>query len=980
MRQPVPILPTPVLGYEGFSEVDAMIDHNILNMMAMNVDAMRLSSFYFRTADGKLAAGPIWDFDRSLDSTDGRDNNPETWFGTGDSTRYFNDSDRVMSWWSDMFQDPDFVQQYIDRWSELRETTFSFDNLYATIDRHAAEISESAARDYSRWSGSRFGDFAGEIAHLKDWLTDRINWIDSQWLDSPTADTPGPMVANGAGVTLAAPVGQIYYTLDGSDPRGEGGTIGATAIAATGPITINGFTEIRARVFRNNHGPTNQGYIASGDDWSPPFSAVYFNAAQADSTNLRITELDYQPHDALPQFGELNVDNDLFEFIELTNVSNETIQLAGVQLADVDVGGNNEGVSLEFTDRTLAAGQSVIVVRDQSAFESRHGAGLNVAGVYSGGLSNGGEQITVLDIHGDVIQQFAYDDSGSWPERPDGNGSSLEVVDTAGDYDDPDNWRSSIDFAGSPGVAGRVRDDRVLVNEVLARSDSSLPDMIELANTTGSPIDIGYWYLTDSNDNYFKFQLAPGTTISGNGYAVFDENQFNSSGSANDFGLSSFGDDVWLVAGDINGPTHFVDDVHFSASLNEVSLGRFPNADSEANLVPLANRSFGGANLAHREGELIVSELHYNPAGVDTGLEFIELYNNSGATIDLEQWRIDGAVDFALPAMDLLPGSTVVLVDFDPVSQPGADAAFRAAYGIPGTIAVLGPWETGDVLNDDGEWLRVEMQNDELQSGADGFEYILVDSVDYDDENGWPSSPDAGGESLQRTVADGFGDDPASWAASEPTPGTVDFGAGVPGDFNQDTRVDSLDIDLLLAAVNAGQHADGFDLTGDGLVDRSDLDRLILEILGSLYGDANLDTVVDVSDFNVWNSNKFTATSGWANGDFNGLGGVDASDFNIWNSNKFTAGSGPLVQALQADAFATDLSHGETSTGNEAQDERHMISPEQEAEPEKPTSAVVAPSPIFNSRSETIRSRAEVTNSNRIDAIFGELSRDGQDW
>ena len=32
------------------------------------------------------------------------------------------------------------------------------------------------------------------------------------------------------------------------------------------------------------------------------------------------------------------------------------------------------------------------------------------------------------------------------------------------------------------------------------------------------------------------------------------------------------------------------------------------------------------------------------------------------------------------------------------------------------------------------------------------------------------------------------------------------------------------------------------------------------------YGDANLDGVVDVADFNIWNENKFTASDGAASG------------------------------------------------------------------------------------------------------------------
>ena len=115
----------------------------------MNVDAMRLSGYYYKTEDGKLVAGPIWDFDRALESTDRRDNDPYRWYGTGDSTRYFNDdtynATRCMRWWSRVFDDPDFVQKYIDRWFELRESVFSLANIYTTIDAHAADLAEAAA-------------------------------------------------------------------------------------------------------------------------------------------------------------------------------------------------------------------------------------------------------------------------------------------------------------------------------------------------------------------------------------------------------------------------------------------------------------------------------------------------------------------------------------------------------------------------------------------------------------------------------------------------------------------------------------------------------------------------------------------------------------------------------------------------------------------------------------------------------------------
>ncbi|MEM7317198.1 MAG: hypothetical protein AAF497_29035 [Planctomycetota bacterium] len=87
---------------------------------------------------------------------------------------------------------------------------------------------------------------------------------------------------------------------------------------------------------------------------------------------------------------------------------------------------------------------------------------------------------------------------------------------------------------------------------------------------------------------------------------------------------------------------------------------------------------------------------------------------------------------------------------------------------------------------------------------------------------------------------------------------------------------------------------ESFDLNGDGILDPLDTDRWLADAAQFnglegpyLYGDANLDGDVDVSDFNLWNSNKFTPQVRWDRGDFNGDGQVDVSDFNAWNQNKF---------------------------------------------------------------------------------------------
>ena len=114
-------------------------------------------------------------------------------------------------------------------------------------------------------------------------------------------------------------------------------------------------------------------------------------------------------------------------------------------------------------------------------------------------------------------------------------------------------------------------------------------------------------------------------------------------------------------------------------------------------------------------------------------------------------------------------------------------------------------------------------------------------------------------------------------------------------DLNADGDLDCDDVDALVAGLAASSTNPIYDMNGDGQVDLLDLDAWLATAgamnlpSGNAYllGDADLDGVVDVSDFNSWNTNKFTFNAGWCGGDFNADGVVDVSDFNIWNNNKF---------------------------------------------------------------------------------------------
>jgi hypothetical protein len=78
-----------------------------------------------------------------------------------------------------------------------------------------------------------------------------------------------------------------------------------------------------------------------------------------------------------------------------------------------------------------------------------------------------------------------------------------------------------------------------------------------------------------------------------------------------------------------------------------------------------------------------------------------------------------------------------------------------------------------------------------------------------------------------------------------------------------------------------------------------------IEVAYTLYGDANLDGKVDITDFNIFAPNfGLPTTLGWEAGDFNYSGTVDIADFNLFSSNFGLSDNGTTVSMPAADYAA----------------------------------------------------------------------------
>ena len=527
----------------------------------------------------------------------------------------------------------------------------------------------------------------------------------------------------------------------------------------TSPVTLTASTHVKARILTDGI-------------WSAMNEAVF--AVGKVAQNLRITEVMYNPR-------ALNG-----EFIELKNIGTETINLNLVKFTN--------GIDFTFPSIDLTPGEYIVVVQDRNAFETQYGSNVNIAGQYSGRLNNAGERIALADAIDRTILDFRYEDG--WHSITDGDGFSLTMIDPThydlGSWNSKDSWRASVYLDGSPG-----QDDSgilpnpgaIVINEVLAHAHAEASDWIELYNTTDTAIDIGGWFLSDSKDSLFKYEIAAGTTIGPYDYFVFYEDlhfgDSNNVGSHISFALSENGEQLFLSSTENSVLTGYRAVEDFGASETGVSFGRhYKSSTGNYNFVATEQITPGSANVYPKVGSIVISEIMYNPDWpngspyTNNQYEYIELQNISAEPVTLydnetgEPWKFTDGIEFTFPtdAPVTIPTGGYLLLAKNP-------AAFSWRYpGVPAEI-ILGPYNGN--LSNSGERLELSMPGDVDKEGV--RQYIRIDRVNYSDgshpENCpgwidlWSIESDGQGASLIRKIATDYGNDPDNWIAAPPSPG-----------------------------------------------------------------------------------------------------------------------------------------------------------------------------------------------------------------
>jgi hypothetical protein len=161
-------------GWRAHLDEASAVDYVLLAELLRNQESFMSSTYLHQREDGKLALGPVWDFDLSAGNViDPAQGTAEGWLLPG----------RV--WAGALLADAGFRAALAARWRELRAGGF-VEALTRTVGSRARALRGPAARNFRRWKTLGRPVFPNQPVHashaaamqsLKDWLVRRAAWI-----------------------------------------------------------------------------------------------------------------------------------------------------------------------------------------------------------------------------------------------------------------------------------------------------------------------------------------------------------------------------------------------------------------------------------------------------------------------------------------------------------------------------------------------------------------------------------------------------------------------------------------------------------------------------------------------------------------------------------------------------------------------------------------------------------------------------------
>ena len=390
-------------------------------------------------------------------------------------------------------------------------------------------------------------------------------------------------------------------------------------------------------------------------------------------SQLMITEIMYNS----PDPGQ-----DSLEFIEFYNAG-----------APVDVTGYSMiGVDFDFPNLIIGTDDFLYAAIDPEVFFNTFGI---LSEEFGGALSNGGEDLSILDADGNEVFFVDFDDGDPWPSEDDGT-DGLGATIVLCDIDNPNDGASWKASNNSTGIFFNGIEILASINTIDDPACSEPSGIIVTTNGLSFvPQDI-----TINEGETITFTNSGGTHNVNGGQDVYP-------GNPESFFSGAPSADAWQYEYTFNtvGLYDYHCDLHLGAGMvGTVTVLAIPPEDIE----------------------LHVTEIFYNSSITPDSLEFIEVYNAGNTSVDFNGYTLSSiAISTVLSSGVLEPGEYGVIVK--------ETSAFSTAF--PG-VNILAEWGTGTLSNSGDQIILTDDNGAELLN------------ITYDDGDGWPTMADGFGSTL----------------------------------------------------------------------------------------------------------------------------------------------------------------------------------------------------------------------------------------
>ena len=177
--------------------------------------------------------------------------------------------------------------------------------------------------------------------------------------------------------------------------------------------------------------------------------------------------LPYTPCEDAVIFSEINYhagpDFAADDWIELRNVSTNTLDLSGWKFMDDSIGIAHEYIIGDGT--SIDPAQHLVLAKNTDAFTETFPDVSNVIGPFNFELGDNGEWIRMYNADGILSLSVNYRDLSPWPLAADGGNYTLELIDSLGLMNSGLNWET-ICPGGSPGTyASTPCEQEIPINE-----------------------------------------------------------------------------------------------------------------------------------------------------------------------------------------------------------------------------------------------------------------------------------------------------------------------------------------------------------------------------------------------------------------------------------------------------------------------------------------------------------------------------------